>query len=109
MQAVHSSRGTRPEYAFIIAKIFAGFAFFGSLIFLIPLAVGQASVIHSHSGQILSRSVCRSTTHMAGPLVGAVEGEPRLDGPSAVRVCGHEADTVLNTATLPVAGCLTLE
>jgi hypothetical protein len=109
MQALHSSRGTRPEYAFIIAKIFAGFAFFGSLIFLIPLAVGQASVINSHSIQNHSRSALRSATNVPAPLVGAVQGEPTLDGPSAVRVCGHEADTALNTATLPVAGCTTHE
>jgi hypothetical protein len=109
MQAPHSSRRTRPEYAFIVAKIFAGFAFFGSLIFLIPLAVGQASVIYPHTIQILSRSALRSATNAPAPLAGAVEGEPTLDGPSAVRVCGHEADTVFNTAALPVAGCLTRE
>jgi hypothetical protein len=109
MYSFHSSRRTRPEYAFIVAKIFAGFAFFGSLIFSIPLAVGQASVFHTHTIQILSRSVCRSATHTPAQLVGAVAVEPTLDGPSAVRVCGHEADTVLNTATLPVAGCPTHE
>jgi len=109
MQAPHSSRRTRPEYAFIVAKIFAGFAFFGSLIFLIPLAVGQASVISPHTIQILSRGMSPSATHVTASLVGAVMGEPRLDGPSAVRVCGHEADTVFNTAALPVAGCLASE
>jgi hypothetical protein len=109
MDSFHASRRTRPEYAFIIAKIFAGFAFFGGLIFLIPLAVGQASVLRPHTIQTLSRSVCRSATNTPAQLVGAVQGEPPLDGPSAVRVCGHEADTVLNTATLPVAGCTTHE
>jgi hypothetical protein len=109
MHAPHSSRRTRPEYAFIVAKIFAGFAFFGSLIFLIPLAVGQAPVIYPHSIQILSRSALRSATNAPTVLVGAVQGEQPLDGPSAVRVCGHEADTVFNTATLPAAGCPTHE
>jgi hypothetical protein len=107
MHSIHPSRRTRPEYAFIIAKIFAGFAFFGSLIFLIPLAVGQAPVIYPHTIQLLSRTAPGSATHAPVQLVVAVEGEPTLDGPSAVSVCRHDADTVFNTATLPVDGCPT--
>ncbi|WP_158822082.1 DUF6345 domain-containing protein [Granulicella sp. S156] len=33
--------------------------------------------------------------------------QPPTDRPSAVTVCGHEPDTVFNTAALPAASCLT--
>jgi hypothetical protein len=76
MHASHSSRRTRPEYVFIVAKIFAGFAFFGSLIFLLPLAVSQTPAIHPRTIQPFSHSmVC----HVAAHTVGAVSGGTKLD------------------------------